>query len=100
MVYKISASPLATASYKQNIAFLEKNWSEKEVTHFITKVSEVIAILKMSPQTFQKWDRNRGIYKIEIVKQITLYYQINTENIELLVFFNNLQDPTILSKLV
>lgn len=100
MVYKIISSPLATNTYLQNIDFLEVRFTEKEVVHFIAKVSGVIAILKVSPQTFKKWDKDTKIHQIEIVKQITLYYQINSNNVELLLFFNNLQDLNTLFKLL
>lgn len=99
-MYKIIASPIATSTYLQNIKFLQERWSEKEVINFITKVSDVITILKVSPQTFQKREKDASVHKVEIVKQITLYYQINTTNVELLLFFNNFQDPTLLQKLL
>lgn len=98
MVYNIVASPLANSTYLQNIEFLETHWSEKEVVSFITKVSDIVSILKMSPQTFKKWEKDINIHQIEIVKQITLYYQITANNVELLLFFNNLQDPNKLAK--
>jgi hypothetical protein len=99
-IYKIVASPLANASYLNNIEYLENYWSQKEVIQFIKKVEDVIAILKYEPKTFKKWDKDINIHCIEIVKQITLYYQINNLNVELLVFFNNHQDPYSLRKLL
>ena len=98
MVYNIVASPLANSTYLQNIEFLETYWSEKEVVSFITKVSDIVTILKASPQTFKKWENNINIHQIEIVKQITLYYQITDNSVELLLFFNNLQDPNKLTE--
>lgn len=99
-MYNIVASPLANSTYLQNIEFLETHWTAKEVVSFITKVSDVITILKVNPQTFKKWEKDASIYKITIVKQITLYYQITKKNVELLLFFNNLQDPNKLSELL
>jgi len=66
----------------------------------IKKVDEVIAILKVSPKTFKKYHLNSEIHQIEILKQITLFYQINGNNVELLLFFNNYQDPNNLKKLL
>lgn len=99
-MYKIIASPLAIETYQQNIDFLEKLWSENEVLQFISKVSDVITILKVSPQTFKKWEKDSNIHQIEIQKQITLYYQIDHNNVELLLFFNNYQDPSLLLKML
>lgn len=99
-MYNIIASPLANATYLQNIEFVEMRWSKKEAQHFIVKVSEVIDILKVSPKVFKKWEQNNTVYQITIVKQITLYYQINNDNVELLIFWNNLQDPNKLKILI
>lgn len=67
---------------------------------FIIKLSDVISILKISPKTFKKWEINLNIHQIEIQKQITLYYQIDYKNVELLLFFNNYQDPSLLLKML
>lgn len=99
-MYKIIASPLALETYQQNIDFLEKRWSENEVVQFISTISDVITILKVSPQTFKKWENDLNIHKIEIQKQITLYFQIVHNNVELLLFFNNYQDPSLLLKML
>lgn len=98
--YNIISSPLANTTYTRNIDYLENCWTEKEVVQFIKKVEEVVTILKVSPQTFKKWHLDSKIHQIEIVKQITLFYQINAYNVELLLFFNNYQDPNELRKLL
>ncbi len=97
-MYSIIISPLANTTYQENITYLAHTWSQKEVASFITKVSSIVAILKISPTTFQKWQYNTVIHKIEIVKQITLYYQIVGKEVHLLLFWNNLQDPISLLK--
>lgn len=76
-----------------NIDYLETHWSEKVEINFTAKVSDITIILKLSPETFKKWEIDTTIHKVEFLKQITLYYQITTKNVELLLFFNNLQDP-------
>lgn len=100
MAYKIIASNLANETYQLNITYLEEYWTKKEVVNFIKKVEDVVAILKISPETFQTWNKDAAIRKIEIVKQITLYYQINEAKVELLLFFNNYQDPQKLENLL
>jgi hypothetical protein len=98
--YNIISTKLAEDTYLQNIEYLENIWSEKEIIKFIKKVDEVVSILKISPQTFKKYRVNQNIHQIEIMKQITLFYQINDNNVELLLFFNNYQDPNQLKKLL
>ena len=96
--YNIISSELATKTYLQNIEYLEEFWSKKEVIRFIKKVDEVISIIKVVPETFKIY--NSSIHQIEIVNQITLFYQIKNENVELLLFFNNYQNPQLLKKLL
>jgi len=42
MVYKIIWSALAIKTYVNNIEYLEKEWSEKEVINFIVAVQQKI----------------------------------------------------------
>ena len=98
--YNIISTKLAENTYHQNIDYLENIWSEKEIINFIKKVDEVITILKASPKTFKKYRSNSKIHQIEIMKQITLFYQINNDDVELLLFFNNYQNPNQLKKLL
>lgn len=100
MSYKIIASPLANASYLSNIEYLENCWTEKEIIEFIKKTTDVIAILKEAPKTFKTWHLDSKIHKIKIVKQITLYYEIESNIVYLLLFFNTYQDPNTLRKLL
>lgn len=86
-------SQTAQEDYWQNIEFLQLKWTETEATHFINEVENAIDILKQGKVTF-KPTGYRNTYQIVVVKQITLYYHINqNNNIELLRFFNNYQNP-------
>lgn len=86
-------SQTAQDDYWQNIAFLLNKWTESEAAHFINEVEQVLNILKQGKVTF-KPTGYKNTYQITVVKQITLYYHINqNKDIELLRFFNNLQNP-------
>jgi len=86
-------SQTAQEDYWQNIDFLLNKWTETEAAHFINEVENIIDILKQGKVTF-KPTGYRNTYQIMVVKQITLYYHINQNNdIELLRFFNNYQNP-------
>jgi hypothetical protein len=100
MSYKIISSPIANASYLSNIDYLENCWTEKEIIQFIKKTDQVIAILKETPKTFKTWHLDSKIHHIEIVKQITLYYEVEQNKVHLLLFFNTYQDPNTLQKLL
>ena len=77
--------------YWQNIEYLENNWSEKIVANFIEEVNYSLQLLQKDNVVFIKSDI-ANVYKMNIMKQITLYYSIENETIYLLRFWNNYQD--------
>jgi hypothetical protein len=93
MAFKIIYSPLAKESFRQNISYLEEDWTIKEIQYFIQKTSDVIDILKIQPVLFPVWEFDKTIRKVVIIKQITLFYEFDKENVYLHLFWNNYQDP-------
>ena len=88
---KIEWSLHAKKDYWQNIDYLEREWNEKVVENFIHKVEESITLLSQKNIAFIKTDY-KGVYKFVIIKQVTLFYYIDSETIYLLRFWNNYQD--------
>ena len=84
-------SPLAKFDYWKNIEYLEEHWSPNEVISFINEVEYHIKLLQNNNVHFIKTNY-KSVYKIVIVKQISLFYRINNQKIELLRFWNNYQD--------
>lgn len=75
-------------NYWSNIEYLEENWSEKEVISFITTVQYHLELLKSNLISFNK-THFKNVYRIVIVKQITLYFTIKSDKIIHLRFWNN-----------
>lgn len=88
---KIEWTLASKNDYWQNIEYLESKWSEKEVLNFINQVEYSIDLLQKGNVLFIKSDY-KNVYKMVVVKQITLYYCIEKETIYLLRFWNNYQD--------
>jgi hypothetical protein len=77
--------------YWKNIEYLENRWSRKEVLNFINEVDYSLSLLTKENINFTK-SSYRNVYKMVIIKQITMYYSIDNETIYLLRFWNNHQD--------
>ena len=77
--------------YWQNIEYPEKHWSEKEALNFINEVDYSLNLLARENVVFTKSDYI-NVYKMVIIKQITIYYSIKNETIYFLRFWNNYQD--------
>lgn len=80
---------LSRLDYYQNISYLLQNWSEKEAQNFIDKVWEIENLLAKGNIDFQDTER-KNIKRCVIDKHVSLFYRLTeTNNIELLRFWNN-----------
>lgn len=84
-------SELAKNDYWNNIKYLEEEWSLSEVYNFMDKVDELILLLTKENIYF-KPTSYKNTFQVPVVKQITLYYRVENNTIELLRFWNNYQD--------
>lgn len=76
----------------ENIGYLEKRWTKKEVDSFSEEIDAVLEKLSIGNLTF-KPTHYKNTYEVPIIKQITLYYQIQDNDIILVRFWNNYRDP-------
>ncbi|SHG74676.1 hypothetical protein SAMN05444372_109120 [Flavobacterium micromati] len=88
---KIEWTLVSKDDYWNNIEYLESRWSETEVLNFINEVDHSLNLLLKNNIIFKESDY-KNVYKLVIIKQITMYYSIENETIYLLRFWNNYQD--------
>ena len=88
---KIEWTLASKIDYWKNIEYLENHWSEKEVLNFIIEIEYSLNLLAKENVLFIKSDYS-NVYKMVIMKQITLYYSIENQTIYLLRFWNNYQE--------
>ncbi|MCZ8198043.1 MAG: type II toxin-antitoxin system RelE/ParE family toxin [Flavobacterium sp.] len=84
-------SPQAKKDYWQNIDYLEAEWTFQDVVNFIDKVDYTITLLDKNNIEFISTNY-KEVNKVVITKQITLYYKINSNTLELLRFWNTYQN--------
>lgn len=88
---KIEWTLASKNDYWQNIEYLESRWSEKEVSNFIDEIQYSLNLLAEENVLFIK-SEYPNVYKMVVMKQITLYYSVENQTIYLLRFWNNYQD--------
>ena len=88
---KIIWSQQSKKEYWQNIDYLEAEWTFRDVVNFIEKVEITINLLLNKNVQFISTNY-KNVNKVVITKQITLYYRLNSNTIELLRFWNTYQD--------
>jgi plasmid stabilization system protein ParE len=75
----------------ENIDYLEKHWTKKEVDTYSEEIDAVLEKLSVGNITF-KPSEYRNTYEVPIVPQITLYYQVQDNDVLLVRFWNNYRD--------
>ncbi len=92
MARSVTWSPAAKRSYYQILEYLEKNWTQKELSAFINRTEEAIGHICDNPQLYP-YSKESDTHKCVLVKQVTLFYRKQGSAIELLVFWDSRQDP-------
>lgn len=82
----------AKKDYWNNIDYLLEEWTVNEVEHFTQETQRVINIISKKPKTFLKVG-HKELRAVPITPQVSLYYRIDKENVTLIRFWNNYQDP-------
>ena len=92
MAYKIIWLPTAEKRFHEIIAYLEKEWTEKEIVSLVIKTQTVITIISVSPLTFRK-SPSKKIHEVLVTKHNLLLYRVKGRRVELLTFFDTRQHP-------
>lgn len=92
MTYTVKISKRAKKAYEQNLDYLHKEWGNKIVLQFIEHVDKIIGIIQENPFLFPVYNLHKDIRKCVIHERIILYYRINGNTIELILFWNTYRD--------
>ena len=92
--YNIVWTSHALNELERTIEYLEINFSKKELGKLAQKIETIANLISQSPRMFNKSDKN-GIYRVTILRYNTLYYRIKGDNVEILSFFSNRQNPKL-----
>ena len=75
MVQRIIWSSLAFKTYIANISYLQQEWTQKEIDHFIAATENKLALLKLQPNIRASTNKRLHIRKTLIGKRILLIYR-------------------------
>ena len=91
--YKILWTAFALKELEITIEYLEENWTEKELRTLAESIEEKLALISQNPNLFQASDNKKNIRRVVIQTYNTLYYRFENEQIEIISFFSNRQNP-------
>jgi len=91
--YKILWTDNALKELQKTVEFLEENWTEKELKNLATNLEKTLILISQNPYLFQSSDYKKEVRRAVILTLNSLYYKINENNVEILSFFSNRQNP-------
>jgi len=92
--YKIVWTNKALVNLDNIIQYLTDNWTEKEIAKFFRKLDKRINIISQRPQLYPLTSNRKDVRRSVLTPQITIYYRINKQAIEILTLFDNRQNPS------
>lgn len=101
MAFIVTWTRYAKVSYFEEINYIDRKWTSREVEGFILLVEDLIQHLS-SGVLQGKGYSNDQVYSVVISKQTTLFFKkyIQENTITLLLFWNNQRNPRKLEKLL
>lgn len=92
MAYEIVWSPKAERKFENIISWLQKNWTDREISNFVVRVNEVLDTISINPVLYRKAGKGKRREAV-INKQVILLYSRKKDKVELLTFFDTRQNP-------
>lgn len=75
------------------IAYLEANWTIKEIKQFFKNLEQGIETIAKRPKQQKKSLRKEGAYEYQLSPQVTIFYTFDTEQATILLLWSNRMNP-------
>ena len=91
--YKVFWTENALSELAKTFEYLETNWTKKEIQKLAFTIEKTLFYISINPRLFPCSTKNKEIRKAVVLKHSTLYYRVKKQQIEVLSFFSNRQNP-------
>ena len=91
--YKILWTDFALKELENTIEYLEENWTEKELQNLALNIEETLKLISQNPELFQGSEIKNDIRRAIILSHNTMYFRVKNNQIEIISFFSNRQNP-------
>ena len=92
-------SPSALEDYARILEYIDREWGMEAALNFLDATDRIIMQIQEFPNLFPKSEKVE-VHKAVIAKQTSLIYRTTENQIQLLHFWDNRQDPEKLEKLL
>ncbi|MDB4918193.1 type II toxin-antitoxin system RelE/ParE family toxin [Mucilaginibacter sp.] len=93
MNFELRFTTEAEETFDALVIQLQQKWGDHFVAKFETRVLKALKTITITPFLYPVAEENTGIRKCILHKNCSLFYKINEENIVIICFWDNRQDP-------
>lgn len=90
MVKQVIWSPEAEATFFKVIDYLQQNWTQKEIDHFIYATDKAVDYISLNPLMFRRTNK-KNVHEALVTPQNLLIYKIYPTHIFLITFYDTRQ---------
>ncbi len=94
----VKLSKRASVKLDLLLEYLESEWSVKVKHNFIKKLDKALKQIQKYPESGKKTHAIKGLRKLVLTKQTSLYYRFNSKEISIITLFDNRMEPGKLKK--
>lgn len=80
------------------VMYLKNKFGKKSAREFLEEVDKSLELLSANYHIGKKY--NKEVYSLLVVKQISVYYTVDSDSIYIITFFDNRQSLDKLNKLI
>jgi len=91
---KIRWTEEATKNLESIVAYLESNWTPKELKKFFRKLEKQLLILSLFPEAYPISLKKKQVHRCVFSKNLTIYYITADDSLIILSLFDTRQDPS------
>ena len=93
MALEIVWTKTAEIQLSKIIEYLERNWTEREIKRFFTKLEKGIETIRTKPEQHKKSQRKAGAYEYQLSQQTTVFYVFDDKIATILLLWPNRMNP-------
>ncbi|GAA0894643.1 hypothetical protein GCM10009122_43240 [Fulvivirga kasyanovii] len=89
----IEWSPRSKQDYLNLLNYLADKWGNKTIHKFNDRLQSILELISKRPEMYPSSGKRKQVRRCVINKQVSLYYQVKKDKIELITLFDNRKDP-------
>jgi plasmid stabilization system protein ParE len=93
MAFKIVFSDDGIDTLRSTASFIENEWGSKQAYKFLERVYKILSLASQNPYMYKAFSLSDNIRVGLISKQTSFFYRIQENEIIILFFWDNRQDP-------